>query len=152
MDLGACPRVHSLYFHREYEEAKVKHRDNYDRKLEKLRSLFIECDWKITRALKCFKDDDAKVVITIVVLKVTTSLKVVEVEVNKGKVDRSRSSRFGREEEKIRVTEQVEELRAELINAMMVLEAFNKDMDLMPQFFTNLLPLAPLLLLLDVQM
>ncbi|GKV47953.1 hypothetical protein SLEP1_g54802 [Rubroshorea leprosula] len=34
MDMGPCPKVHSLQLRREYQEAKAKGIDNYDRELE----------------------------------------------------------------------------------------------------------------------
>eukprot|EP01018_Ginkgo_biloba_P017645 Gb_02416 [translate_table: standard] len=92
MDLGACPKVHSLQLRKEYESAKEKGKDNYDRELEDVLKRHIsECDRKITRALKRLEDDDAKAATAIAVSEVT---KVVTRgarvhQANKGKAERS---------------------------------------------------------------
>ena len=55
-----------------YEEAKVKGVDNYDRDLEDvIDRLIVECDRKISRALKRLAEDDAKAAIAISVSEVT---------------------------------------------------------------------------------
>ena len=55
-----------------YEEAKAKGIDNYDRDLEDvIDRLIVECDRKITRALKRLSDEDAKAAIAISVSEVT---------------------------------------------------------------------------------
>jgi len=55
-----------------YEEAKAKGTDNYDRDLEDvIDRLIVECDRKITRALKRLSDEDAKAAIAISVSEVT---------------------------------------------------------------------------------
>lgn len=55
-----------------YEEAKAKGVDNYDRDLEDvIDRLIVECDRKITRALKRLADEDAKAAIAISVSDVT---------------------------------------------------------------------------------
>lgn len=67
-----APKVHSLQLRKEYEESKAKGKDNYDRELEDvIEKLIIECDRKITRALKRLEEDDAKAAIAIVVSDVT---------------------------------------------------------------------------------
>ncbi|KAM1746401.1 hypothetical protein ACFX11_013036 [Malus domestica] len=72
MDMGLCPKVHSLQLRKEYEEAKVKGTDNYDRDLEDvIDRLIVECDRKIPRALKRLKDDDAKATIAISISEIT---------------------------------------------------------------------------------
>lgn len=55
-----------------YEEARAKGTDNYDRDLEDvIDKLIVECDRKISRALKRLEDDDAKAAIAISVSEVT---------------------------------------------------------------------------------
>ena len=55
-----------------YVEAKSKGLDNYDRDLEDvIDRLIVECDRKITRALKRLEDEDAKAAIAISVSEVT---------------------------------------------------------------------------------
>ncbi|KAL3615064.1 hypothetical protein CASFOL_040725 [Castilleja foliolosa] len=72
IDMGPCPRVHSLQLRKEYEEAKAKGLDNYDRDLEDtIDRLIVECDRKISRALKRLDDEDAKAAIAISVSEVT---------------------------------------------------------------------------------
>eukprot|EP01018_Ginkgo_biloba_P014476 Gb_35816 [translate_table: standard] len=149
MDLGACPKVHSLQLRKEYEEAKAKGRDNYDRELEEvIEKLIIECDRKITRALKRLEDDDAKAAIAIAVSEVTKSPEVVEYskQIKEKLKEADHLDLEGRSDQKIRVMEQVEELRAKRADkqAMLLLEAFNKDRALMPQPLANPPPLAPL--------
>ncbi|GKV49699.1 hypothetical protein SLEP1_g56435 [Rubroshorea leprosula] len=79
MDMGPCPKVHSLQLRREYEEAKAKGIDNYDRELEDaIDRLIVECDRKIGRALKCLVDEDAKAAIAISVSKVPQTPEVLE--------------------------------------------------------------------------
>jgi len=92
MDLGACSKVHSLQLRKEYESAKAKGKDNYDRELEDVLERHIgECDRKITRALRRLEDDDAKAATTISVSAVTQN------KTNKGETERSGISRLGRE-------------------------------------------------------
>ncbi|KAL3642779.1 hypothetical protein CASFOL_013594 [Castilleja foliolosa] len=73
IDMGPFPRVHSLQLSKEiYEEAKAKGLHNYDRDLEDtLDRLIVECDRKISRALKRLDDEDAKAAIAISVSEVT---------------------------------------------------------------------------------
>ena len=55
-----------------YEEAKAKGVDNYDRDLEDvIDRLIVECDRKISRALKRLAEEDAKAAIAISVSEVT---------------------------------------------------------------------------------
>lgn len=55
-----------------YQEAKAKGQDNYDRELEDvIDRLIVECDRKITRALKRLSEEDAKAAIAISVSEVT---------------------------------------------------------------------------------
>ncbi|KAF3452485.1 hypothetical protein FNV43_RR02918 [Rhamnella rubrinervis] len=79
MDMGPCPKVHSLQLRKEYEEAKAKGVDNYDRDLEDvIDRLIVECDRKIARALKRLEDEDAKAAIAISVTEVTQTPEVLE--------------------------------------------------------------------------
>ncbi|GKV25958.1 hypothetical protein SLEP1_g35331 [Rubroshorea leprosula] len=103
MDMGPCPKVHSLQLRREYpyithnagwflyfyicgcltflryEEAKAKGIDSYDRELEDaIDRLIVECDRKIGRALKHLEDEDAKATIAISVSEVTQAPEVLE--------------------------------------------------------------------------
>ncbi|GLT87867.1 hypothetical protein SLE2022_059240 [Rubroshorea leprosula] len=79
MDIGPCPKVHSLQLRREYEEAKANGIDNYDRELEDaIDRLIVECDRKIGRALKRLEDDDAKAAIAMSVSKVTQTPELPE--------------------------------------------------------------------------
>lgn len=149
MDLGNCPKVHSLQLRKEYQEAKAKGKDNYDRELEDvIERLIIECDRKIQRALKRLEDDDAKAAIAIAVSEVTQSPEVVEFSKQiKEKLKEADDLELeGKSDNKIRVMEQVEELRAKRADkqAMLLLEAFNKDRALMPQPLQNAPPMAPL--------
>ncbi|KAJ7973645.1 Luc7-related [Quillaja saponaria] len=80
MDMGPCPKVHSLQLRKEYEEAKAKGTDKYDRELEDVIDKLIgECDRKIGRALKRLEDEDAKAAIAISVSEVTQTPEVLEV-------------------------------------------------------------------------
>lgn len=55
-----------------YEESKAKGTDNYDRDLEDvIDRLILECDRKITRALRRLEAEDAKAAIAISVSEVT---------------------------------------------------------------------------------
>jgi hypothetical protein len=55
-----------------YEEAKAKGTENYDRDLEDvIDRLILECDRKITRALRRLEAEDAKAAIAISVSEVT---------------------------------------------------------------------------------
>ncbi|KAG5549579.1 hypothetical protein RHGRI_014786 [Rhododendron griersonianum] len=62
-----------------YEEAKAKGLDNYDRDLEDvIDRLIVECDRKITRALKRLEDENAKAAFAISVSEVTQTPAVLE--------------------------------------------------------------------------
>uniref|UniRef100_A0A453MGM5 RNA-binding protein Luc7-like 2 n=2 Tax=Aegilops tauschii subsp. strangulata TaxID=200361 RepID=A0A453MGM5_AEGTS len=72
MDLGPCPKVHSLQLRKDYEEVKAKGTENFDRELEDMIDrLIVECERKIQRALKRLADEDAKAAIAISVSEVT---------------------------------------------------------------------------------
>uniref|UniRef100_A0A0D6QWV0 RNA-binding protein Luc7-like 2 n=1 Tax=Araucaria cunninghamii TaxID=56994 RepID=A0A0D6QWV0_ARACU len=149
MDLGSCPKVHSLQLRKEYQEAKAKGKDNYDRELEDvIERLISECDRKIQRALKRLEDDDAKAAIAISVSDVTQSPEVVEYtkQIKEKLKEADDLELEGKTDNKIRVMEQVDELRGKRADkqAMLLLEAFNKDRAMMPQPLQNPPPLAPL--------
>ncbi|OAE34155.1 hypothetical protein AXG93_1593s1140 [Marchantia polymorpha subsp. ruderalis] len=149
MDLGPCSKIHSLQLRKEYEEAKAKGKDNYDRELEDcLEKHIVECDRKIARALKRLEDDDAGAATAIAVSEVTKSAEAVEYtrQIKEKLKEAEYMDLEGRTDDKIRMMEQVEELRSKRADrqAMSLLEAFNKDRALMPQPLPNPPPLAPL--------
>ncbi|KAK8946599.1 hypothetical protein KSP39_PZI006638 [Platanthera zijinensis] len=79
MDLGPCPKAHSLVLRKDYEEAKVKGMHNFDRELEDLiERLIMECERRIQRALKRLENEDAKAAIGISVSQVTQTPEVME--------------------------------------------------------------------------
>eukprot|EP00250_Pteridium_aquilinum_P008258 c17809_g1_i1 orf=175-1488(+) len=149
MDLGSCTKIHSLQLRKEYEEAKAKGKDNYDRDLEEaLEKLVLECDRKIQRALKRLEEEDAKAATAIAVSEVTKSPEAAEY--SRQIKEKLREAEYldleGRTDDKIRIMEQVEELRAKRADrqALSVLDAFNKDRASMPQPLQAPPPLAPL--------
>ncbi|XP_044500555.1 U1 snRNP-associated protein usp106-like [Mangifera indica] len=149
MDMGPCPKVHSLQLRKEYEAAKAKGTDNYDRELEDaIDRLIVECDRKIVRALKRLEDDDAKAAIAISVSEVTQTPEVLELSKQiKEKLKEADQFDFeGKTDLKIRALEVVEELRTTRADkqAILLLDAFNKDRASLPQPLPNPLPLAPL--------
>ncbi|XP_068646606.1 uncharacterized protein [Aristolochia californica] len=149
MDMGPCPKVHSLQLRKEYEEAKGKGTHNYDRELEDvIDKLIIECDRKIQRALKRLEDEDAKAAIAISVSEVTQSPEVLELsKLIKEKLKEADAFDLeGKTDNKIRALEVVEELRAKRADkqSMLLLDAFNKDRASLPQPLPNPPPLAPL--------
>ncbi|XVF41462.1 hypothetical protein PTKIN_Ptkin01aG0281900 [Pterospermum kingtungense] len=149
MDMGPCPKVHSLPLRKEYEEAKAKGVDNYDRELEDaIDRLIVECDRKIGRALKRLEDDDAKAAIAISVLEVTQTPEVLEVskQIKEKLKEADQHDLEGKTDLKIRVLEEVEELRTKRADkqAMLLLDAFNKDRASLPQPLQNPPALAPL--------
>eukprot|EP00252_Welwitschia_mirabilis_P005665 TRINITY_DN1617_c0_g1_i4.p1 TRINITY_DN1617_c0_g1~~TRINITY_DN1617_c0_g1_i4.p1 ORF type:complete len:347 (-),score=83.54 TRINITY_DN1617_c0_g1_i4:1014-1946(-) len=138
MDMGPCPKVHSLQLRKEYEEAKAKGKDNYDRELEDvIERLISECDRKIQRALKRLEEDDAKAAVAISVSEVTRSPEVLDLskQIKEKLKEADILDLEGKSDNKIRVLEEVEELRAKRADkqAMLLLEAFNKDRAMMPQ-------------------
>ncbi|MFS7947141.1 hypothetical protein Hanom_Chr06g00544621 [Helianthus anomalus] len=79
MDMGPCPKVHSFQLRKEYQEAKAKGQDNYERELEDvIDRLIVECDRKIARALKRLSEEDAKAAIAISVSEVTQTPEILE--------------------------------------------------------------------------
>ncbi|XP_077225127.1 LUC7 related protein isoform X2 [Tasmannia lanceolata] len=149
MDMGPCPKVHSLQLRKEYEEAKTKGVHNYDRDLEDvIDRLIVECERKITRALKRLEDEDAKAAIAISVSEVTQSPEVLELskQIREKLKEVDALDLEGMTDNKIRVLEVVEELRAKRADkqSVLLLDAFNKDRASLPQPLPNAPPLAPL--------
>ncbi|KAK6911758.1 Luc7-related [Dillenia turbinata] len=149
MDMGPCPKVHSLQLRKEYEEAKAKGLDNYDRDLEDvIDRLIIECDRKITRALKRLEDEDAKAAIAISVSEVTLTPEILELskQIKEKLKEADQHDLEGKTDLKIRALETVEELRTKRADkqSMLLLDAFNKDRASLPQPLPNPPPLAPL--------
>ncbi|KAL0403379.1 UNVERIFIED_CONTAM: putative RNA-binding protein Luc7-like 1 [Sesamum radiatum] len=141
MDKGPCPKVHSLQLRKEYEEAKAKGLDNYDRDLEdNIDRLIIECDRKIARALKRLDEEDAKAAIAISVSEVTQTPEIIELSKQiKAKLkEADQADLEGKTDVKIRALEEVEELRTKRADKQsMLLDAFNKDRASLPQPLTN---------------
>ncbi|XP_021734357.1 putative RNA-binding protein Luc7-like 1 isoform X1 [Chenopodium quinoa] len=149
MDMGPCPKVHSLQLRKEYEDAKAKGVDNYDRDLEDvIDRLIVECDRKITRALKRLADEDAKAAIAISVSDVTQTEEIIELskQIKEKLKEADQSDLEGKTDLKIRALEEVEELRTSRADkqSMLLLDAFNKDRASLPQPLPNPPPLAPL--------
>ncbi|CAL9003790.1 unnamed protein product [Prunus brigantina] len=149
MDMGPCPKVHSLQLRKEYEEAKAKGTDNYDRDLEDvIDRLIVECDRKIARALKRLEDDDAKAAIAISVSEVTQTPEVLELskQIKEKLKEVDQFDLEGKTDLKIRAMEIVDELRGKRADkqSMLLLDAFNKDRASLPQPLPNPPPLAPL--------
>ncbi|XP_004492854.1 U1 snRNP-associated protein usp106 [Cicer arietinum] len=149
MDMGPCPKVHSLQLRKEYEEAKSKGIDNYERELEDVIDKLIgECDRKIGRALKRLEDDDAKAAIAISVSEVTQTPEVLELskEIKEKLKEADKYDLEGLSDMKIRALEIVEELRTRRADkqSTLLLDAFNKDRASLPQPLPNPPPLAPL--------
>ncbi|KAI4350178.1 hypothetical protein L6164_010685 [Bauhinia variegata] len=149
MDMGPCPKVHSLQLRKEYEEAKAKGIDNYDRELEDvIDKLIAECDRKIGRALKRLEDEDAKAAIAISVSEVTLTPEVLELskQIKEKLKEADRYDLEGKTDLKIQALEVVEELRTKRADkqSMLLLDAFNKDRASLPQPLPNPPPVAPL--------
>ncbi|KAI6684348.1 hypothetical protein NL676_030261 [Syzygium grande] len=149
MDMGPCPKVHSLQLRKEYEEAKGKGVDNYDRDLEDvIDRLIVECDRKIARALKRLEEDDAKAAIAISVSEVTQTPEILELskQIKEKLNEADQHDLEGKTDLKIRALEIVEELRTKRADkqSMLLLDAFNKDRASLPQPLPNPPPLAPL--------
>ncbi|XP_078171905.1 U1 snRNP-associated protein usp106-like isoform X2 [Carex rostrata] len=132
MDMGPCPKVHSLQLRKEYEEAKERGEDNYDRELEeKIDRLIVECERKIQRALKRLSEEDAKAAIAISVSEVTQTPEVMELSKQiKEKLNECDIHDLeGKTDNKIRAQEAVEELKTQRAEkqSQLLLDAFNKD-------------------------
>ncbi|XP_057539840.1 uncharacterized protein LOC130817894 isoform X2 [Amaranthus tricolor] len=149
MDMGPCPKVHSMQLRKEYEEAKAKGVDNYDRDLEDvIDRLIVECDRKISRALKRLADEDAKAAIAISVSEVTQTEEVMELskQIKEKLKEADQFDLEGKTDFKIRTMEEVEEMRTKRADkqSMLLLEAFNKDRASLPQPLPNPPLLAPI--------
>uniref|UniRef100_A0A7N0U0B2 RNA-binding protein Luc7-like 2 n=1 Tax=Kalanchoe fedtschenkoi TaxID=63787 RepID=A0A7N0U0B2_KALFE len=149
MDMGPCPKMHSLQLRKEYQEAKAKGVDNYDRDLEDvIDRLIVECDRKINRALKRLEDDDAKAAIAISVSEVTQTPEIDEMskQIKEKLKEADQYDLEGQTDMKIRVMEVVDELRVKRADkqSMLLLDAFNKDRAALPQPVPNAPALAPL--------
>ncbi|KAJ3675384.1 hypothetical protein LUZ60_004426 [Juncus effusus] len=132
MDMGPCPKVHSLQLRKEYEEAKAKGEDNYDRELEdKIDRLIVECERKIQRALKRLSDEDAKAAIAISVSEVTQTPEIMELskQIKEKLHECDVFDLEGQTDNKIRTLEEVEELKNQRADkqSTLLLDAFNKD-------------------------
>ncbi|KAB5529778.1 hypothetical protein DKX38_019859 [Salix brachista] len=170
MDMGPCPKVHSLQLRKNYEEARAKGVDNYDVELENvIDKLIVECDKKIGRALKRLEDDDAKAAIAISVTEVTQSLEVIELskQIKEKLKEADQHGKLGtlglhqnanclevscylegKTDFKIQALEEVDKLRSERAEkqSALLLEAFNKDRASLPQPMPNPPPAPPMLL------
>ncbi|KAJ6379601.1 hypothetical protein OIU76_016275 [Salix suchowensis] len=151
MDMGPCPKVHSLQLRKNYEEARAKSADNYDVELENvIDKLIVECDKKIGRALKRLEDDDAKAAIAISVTEVTQSLEVIELskQIKEKLKEADQHDLEGKTDFKIQALEEVDKLRNERAEkqSALLLEAFNKDRASLPQPMPNPPPAPPMLL------
>ncbi|KAL4557395.1 hypothetical protein LXL04_035571 [Taraxacum kok-saghyz] len=149
MDMGPCPKVHSFQLRKEYQEAKAKGQDNYDRELEDvIDRLIVECDRKIARALKRLSEEDAKAAIAISVSEVTQTPEILELskQIKEKLKEADQNDLEGKADMKIRALEMVEELRTQRADkqSMLLLDAFNKDRASLPQPLPNPPPLAPL--------
>ncbi|KAF8103006.1 hypothetical protein N665_0189s0056 [Sinapis alba] len=149
MDMGPCPKVHSLQLRKEYKEAKAKGVDNYDRELEDaIDRLIVECDRKIGRALKRLQEEDAKAAIAISVTEVTQSPEILELskQIKEKMKEADLHDLEGKTDLKIRALELVEEMRTKRadLQAVLLLEAFNKDRAALPQPIPGQQPAAAL--------
>ncbi|KAM0849331.1 hypothetical protein ACQ4PT_053780 [Festuca glaucescens] len=149
MDLGPCPKVHSLQLRKDYEEVKAKGSENFDRELEDMIDrLIVECERKIQRALKRLADEDAKAAIAISVSEVTLDEEVLRLSKEiKEKMKEVDTFDFeGKTDDKIKAMEVVEELRSKRadMQATLLLDAFNKDRASIPQSApAQIAPLPP---------
>jgi len=142
MDMGPCPKLHSLQLRKEYEEAKAKGTDNYDRELEEtIERLIVECERKIQRALKRLEEEDAKAAIAISVTEVTQTKEVMELskQIRQKMKDIDAFDLEGNTEGKIRANEELDKLKEQRAEeqAKMLLEAFNKDRAYLINFLQN---------------
>ncbi|KAG6409446.1 hypothetical protein SASPL_127485 [Salvia splendens] len=149
MDKGPCPKVHSLQLRKEYEDAKAKGVDNYDRDLEdNIDRLIVECDRKIERALKRLDEEDAKAAVAISVSEVTLTPEIDEMskQIKEKLHEHDQFDLEGKTDMKMRVQEEIEELRTQRADkqSMLLLDAFNKDRASLPQPMANASQGAPM--------
>ncbi|WZZ90992.1 hypothetical protein YC2023_119571 [Brassica napus] len=133
----------------EYFKAKAKGVDNYDRELEDaIDRLIVECDRKIGRALKRLQEEDAKAAIAISVTEVTQSPEILELsnQIKEKMKEADLHDLEGKTDMKIRALELVEEMRTKRadLQAVLLLEAFNKDRAALPQPIPGQQPAAAL--------
>jgi hypothetical protein len=148
MDLGPCSKVHSLQLRKDYEEAKSKGSENFDRELEDvIERLIVECDRKIQRALKRLADEDAKAAIAISVSEVTLTDEILQLskEIKQKMKEADEFDFEGKSDDKIKTLEVVEELRSKRadMQATLLLDAFNKDRASLPQPTPQITPVPP---------
>ncbi|KAL8051964.1 hypothetical protein ABFX02_06G181500 [Erythranthe guttata] len=148
MDKGPCPKIHSLQLRKEYQEAKAKDVDNYDKDLEdNIDRLIVECDRKISRALKRLDEEDAKAAIAISVSEVTQAPDIIEIskQIKEKMKEADQADLEGNTDMKIRALEVLDELRATRADkqATLLLDAFNRDRASLPQPLTNAQQLTP---------
>ncbi|KAL3838533.1 hypothetical protein ACJIZ3_023124 [Penstemon smallii] len=141
---GLCP--HELF--QLTVQAKAKGLDNYDRDLEdNIDRLIVECDRKITRALKRLDEEDAKAAIAISVSEVTQTPEIIELskQIREKLKEVDQFDLEGNTDMKIRAVEDLDELRTKRadMQSMLLLDAFNKDRASLPQPLVNAPPLAP---------
>ncbi|KAK3154580.1 hypothetical protein QOZ80_2BG0192440 [Eleusine coracana subsp. coracana] len=120
MDMGPCPKLHSLQLRKEYEEAKAKGTDNYDRELEEtIERLIVECERKIQRALKRLEEEDAKAAIAISVTEVTQTREVMELskQIRQKMKEIDAFDLEGNTEGKIRATEELDKLKEQRLRS-----------------------------------
>ncbi|RAL40341.1 hypothetical protein DM860_006411 [Cuscuta australis] len=142
MDMGPCPKLHSLELRKEYMDAKSKGLDNYDGDLEDvIDRLIVECDRKIERAIKRLAEEDAKAAVAISVSEVTQTEEVLELSklIKQKLKEADQYDLEGKTDMKIHVLEEVEELRIKRADkqAILLLDAYNKDRASLPQPIQN---------------
>ncbi|XP_047071618.1 putative RNA-binding protein Luc7-like 2 isoform X2 [Lolium rigidum] len=146
MDLGPCPKVHSLQLRKDYEEVKAKGSENFDRELEDMIDrLIVECERKIQRALKRLADEDAKAAIAISVSEDEEVLRLSK-EIKEKMKEVDTFDFEGKTDDKIKAMEVVEELRSKRadMQATLLLDAFNKDRaSIPPSAPAQIAPLPP---------
>ncbi|VFQ70590.1 unnamed protein product [Cuscuta campestris] len=142
MDMGPCPKLHSLELRKEYMDAKSKGLDNYDGDLEDvIDRLIVECDRKIERAIKRLAEEDAKAAVAISVSEVTQTEEILELSklIKQKLKEADQYDLEGKTDMKIHVLEEVEELRIKRADkqAILLLDAYNKDRASLPQPIQN---------------
>ncbi|WOL17911.1 RNA-binding protein Luc7-like 2 [Canna indica] len=145
MDMGPCPKVHSLQLRKDYEGAKVKGEHNFNRELEDMIDrLIVECERKIQRALKRLEEEDAKAAIAISVSETPEVMELL-IQIKEKLKEVDAHDLEGKTDSKIQALEEVEELRTKRADkqAMLLLDAFNKDRASLPQLSQNPARLTP---------
>eukprot|EP00898_Chlorokybus_atmophyticus_P008640 jgi/Chlat1/8778/Chrsp90S08128 len=132
MDLGDCPNVHNMQLRRDYEDARAKRKDNYDRELEmELEKLVVDCDRKITRAQRRLEDDDTNAKSYPLVSTSTICPEADELTEQIKKKQREADDFLleGRNDDNIRLTEELEVLIQQRADAQAkaLLQVFHQD-------------------------